>query len=72
MKSYEIGERVWLKGDDKDDEGEIFEGEVVDVCDEESKAYVAYETDYYFKHRWVTYKELEDLRELMYETADWF
>ena len=72
MTTYEIGEKVYVRGVDKDDEHEILEGEVVDVCEEESKAYVVYETDYYLKHRWVTYEELEYCRDLMCETASWF
>lgn len=70
MESYAVGEKVYLK--DEDDESDIVRGEIVKVCEEERKAYVMYETDYYLKHRWVTFEELEYCMDVMLETSSWF
>lgn len=51
---FKIGDKVYVK----DDEYEIWDGEIVDVNYGEFAAFVAYETDYFFKHRWVSFEEL--------------
>ena len=70
MERYKVGERVYLKDDP--DESDIVRGEIVKICEEEQKAYVVYETDYYLKHRWVTFEELEYCTDVMLETTSWF
>jgi hypothetical protein len=50
---FTVGDKVWVRDDD-----EFWDGEVVDVSATDAKALVAYETKYYFLHRWMTQEEL--------------
>lgn len=69
MASFDVGEKVYLKDEL---EGLVVRGEIVLILEKEQEAYVEYETDYYLRHRWVSFEELEYWNDVMLETTSWF
>ena len=62
---YEVGELVFVR----DDDGSVYEGTVISVSTYEQEALVEYDGD---RERWVSFKELEEIRDEVMETASWF
>lgn len=57
---YAIDERVYVKDDE---ESNTFEGQIIAINAKEMLAFVVYETDHFYKERWVGFEDLSKIEE---------